>query len=272
MKLLLVSDLHRDGKKLLWLLEEAPSHDALLVAGDHLNIFSNVSFSEQQAGAIRWSNVVRENKSFFAWCSGNHDFPNGDCTLMSSASPLWMQDKEYSGDFVGDGQSRILCGACGSFVITTIPWPITSGDLFIEGKMIPHIDFIKALLRQGDDLRKQEKAPWIVLIHEPPAPSPLAVGYSAPEAEFTRRIIELAQPDFSLHGHIHDAPMRQGGSWIWHIGRTICFNPGQSSLGEQPHFILLEYSSPTDWKATWQGSGSSQTTSNENPIPNTKNP
>ncbi len=41
MTLLLTSDLHRDGTKLLWLLDEAPAHDALFVAGDLLDMFSN---------------------------------------------------------------------------------------------------------------------------------------------------------------------------------------------------------------------------------------
>ena len=45
MRLLLTSDLHRDAKKLLWLLDEAPNHDALFVAGDLLDIFSNTGFA-----------------------------------------------------------------------------------------------------------------------------------------------------------------------------------------------------------------------------------
>jgi predicted phosphodiesterase len=58
MRILLTSDLHRDGKKLLWLLDEAPAHDALLVAGDHLDIFSNTGLSEQKSCVLRWRDGV----------------------------------------------------------------------------------------------------------------------------------------------------------------------------------------------------------------------
>lgn len=47
MRLLLTPDPHRDGKKLLWFLDKAPEHDALLVAGDLLDIFSNTDFKVQ---------------------------------------------------------------------------------------------------------------------------------------------------------------------------------------------------------------------------------
>jgi Icc-related predicted phosphoesterase len=58
MKLLLTADLHRDARKLLWLLEEAPEHDALLVAGDLLDIFSNTGFADQKSGILRWGDGV----------------------------------------------------------------------------------------------------------------------------------------------------------------------------------------------------------------------
>ncbi|MEI6036284.1 MAG: metallophosphoesterase, partial [Verrucomicrobiae bacterium] len=78
MRLLLTSDLHRDGKKLLWLLDEAPEHDALLVAGDLLDIFSNSGFIEQKSGVLRCRNTFLKSRKSLAWCSGNHDFFNGD--------------------------------------------------------------------------------------------------------------------------------------------------------------------------------------------------
>jgi len=58
MRLLLTNDLHRDGSKLLWLLEEAPTYDALLVAGDLLDIFSKTDFEDQKSGTLRWRQAI----------------------------------------------------------------------------------------------------------------------------------------------------------------------------------------------------------------------
>jgi Icc-related predicted phosphoesterase len=90
-------------------------------------------------------------------------------------------------------------------------------------------------------------------MHEPPIDTALAVNYLATEAAFTRRIIESAQPDFSLHGHIHEAPTRDGGSWREQLGATLCFNAGQSRIGELPNFILLNWHTGEKPAAHWWG-------------------
>jgi Icc-related predicted phosphoesterase len=68
-------------------------------------------------------------------------------------------------------------------------------------------------------------------------------------------MIKASEPDFSVHGHVHQAPTAPGGSWIWESEKTIAFNPGQSPRGESPHYILLELRGPGDWSATWHGIG-----------------
>lgn len=124
MTLLLTSDLHRDGAKLLWLLDEAPAHDAVFMAGDMLEFSSNVSLAEQSAGATRWRDKVLANGKSFAWCSGNHDFLEGDRTPILDASPLWMKQTPSSERFVSDGESRLLQIGGERIAITTIPWPV----------------------------------------------------------------------------------------------------------------------------------------------------
>ena len=253
MRLLLTSDLHRDGAKLLWLLDEAPQYDALLVAGDLLDIFSENSFEEQKTGPLRWKDVVLKSGKSLAWCSGNHDFFNGDHTPMVAASPLWMTETPSSKKYVTDGESRILQVGVDKVAITTIPWPVHGGDVLVNARTISYHEFVRDLLREGKRLKT--KMPWFVLCHEPPGNTPLAATYIAFEADFARMMIESGQPDFSLHGHIHQAPTSPGGAWIWQLGTTICFNPGQSDLGEQPHYILLDWRSRSDWTAIWQGGG-----------------
>jgi len=212
MKILLTSDLHRDGKKLLWLLDEAPEHDALFVAGDLLDIFSNTGFNEQKGGDLRWRETILQSGKSFAWCSGNHDFFHGDHTPMAAASPLWMREKPSTKTCITDGESRFLETPSGNIAVTTIPWPVHGGDHVVDGYRTTYFDFVKRLLQAGRKIKNEERVPWIVLNHEPPGGTPLSAAYAAPEADFARRIIEAAEPDFSLHGHIHQAPTAPGGS------------------------------------------------------------
>ena len=267
MRLLLTSDLHRHGKKLLWLLDEAPEHDALLVAGDLLDIFSKTSFTEQKSGALRWKDTFLKSGKSFAWCSGNHDFFNGDHTPMSAASPLWMREKPSTKSFVTDGESRLLETPDCRIAITTLPWPVHGGDLVVDGYRTTYLDFAKHLLQAGRKIKEEEGVPWIVLNHEPPGETPLSATYEAPEADFARRMIEAAKPDFSLHGHIHQAPTAKGGSWIWQVGETVSFNPGQSLPGEPLHYIFLKWRGPGDWTAVWNGAGRMLRAESGNPKP-----
>jgi hypothetical protein len=75
------------------------------------------------------------------------------------------------------------------------------------------------------------------------------------EADFARRMIEAADPDFSIHGDIHQAPIVPGGSWICELGKTVCFNAGQSHAGEDLHYIELDWRASGDWTALWHGDG-----------------
>jgi predicted phosphodiesterase len=244
-------------------LDEAPAHDALLVAGDLLDIFSNSGLAEQSSGALRWREAVIATGKSFAWCSGNHDFFHYDKTQMSGASPLWMKEASSSGTCVTDGETRILQAGAERIAISSIPWPVPGGklrpvpggQLIVDGKPITFPDFVKGLLHEGKKLQAEEGVPWLILCHEPPGGTPLSATYGAPEADLTKRVIEAAQPDFSLHGHVHNAPTAPGGSWIWQIGKTVCFNPGQSSAGETPHYILLDWRGVGDWTALWHGDG-----------------
>ena len=133
MNLILTSDLHRDGAKLLWLLDEAPQHDALLVAGDLLDIFSNTVMSDQTSGALRWRDVYLKSGKSLAWCSGNHDFYHGDHTPTSEASPIWMRKMPSSGNYLTDGESRLLNVGQAKVAVTTLPWPVSDGEFSIGG-------------------------------------------------------------------------------------------------------------------------------------------
>lgn len=170
---------------------------------------------------------------------------------MLDASPAWMRKDPSKGSYITDGESRLLKVGENQIAITTLPWPFDPEELILKGCRTNYADFTQELLQQGKKLQTEENVPWIVLTHEPPADTPLSVNYYAPGAEFTRKLIESAQPDFSLHGHAHYSPTAPDGLWIWQMGTTICFNAGQSEQGENPYHILLKIKKGGEWKAIW---------------------
>jgi Icc-related predicted phosphoesterase len=42
-----------------------------------------------------------------------------------------------------------------------------------------------------------------------------------------------------LCGHVHQSPLRPGGSWVDRIGSTLVFNPGRQ-YGRPPTHIILD--------------------------------
>lgn len=255
MRLLLISDLHRDASKLLWLQEDASAHDALLVAGDLLDLFSKTKFPDQISGTLRWSQAVLATGKVFAWCSGNHDFFNGNHTPMSDASPLWMKEMRSTAVSISDGETKLCVIGNESIVITTLPWFIRDECTGVDGRRTSYFSLVNQLMNCGKQLREEKGIPWIVLCHEPPSGTPLAPSYTALGADLVRRHIESHQPDFSVHGHLHQAPTAVGGNWICRLGKSICFNAGQSSPDEPLNHILLEWKDGGDWTAQWHGEG-----------------
>lgn len=219
-----------------------------------LDIFSNTAMAAQIEGAQRYRDAVLAGGRWLAWCSGNHDFHHGDDTPMDEASPEWMRAGNGP-RFVRDGETRVIGAESDSVVVSTLPWPVTGSTVFVSGTPVQYLDHLNALLHRGARFRAERSLPWIVLHHEPPIETAIAAEYDAREAAFSRQILSAAKPDFSLHGHIHDAPNQPSGSWIDRVGSTICFNAGQSLPGELPNAILLEIHSAQAWTAEWYVSG-----------------
>jgi Icc-related predicted phosphoesterase len=256
MRLLLTSDLHCDVVKMRWLLNHAPAHDALLVAGDLLNIFSDDGAALQIGEVKQFHRVILESGRALVFSSGNHDFFDSIDTSLCAASPRWISELPERAEFVGDGESRLLDLGFGKVVITTIPWPVHGGRIFLRGESSHYLDYIEQVIDCGQRLRERHHSPWIIVTHEPPAGSPVIGTFVSGESEFTRRIIERASPDFSLHGHVHEAPQNRGGSWHCRIERTVCFNAGQTRLGEIPNYIAFEIdAAEQSWTAEWYVSG-----------------
>lgn len=95
---------------------------------------------------------------------------------------------------------------------------------------------IEAELRQLDAL---VRTPFVFVSHSPPYQTPLDVidGGQHVGSLAIRRFIERWQAKgmlkVSLHGHIHESPMRSGAI-ATNIGSAICINPGQHAGSDVP--------------------------------------
>ena len=102
MRLLLTSDLHYTLPQLDWVVNETPSFDVVVLAGDHLDIASRVALNAQVA-------VMREYLSLLGRAgtvvvsSGNHDLTGPDDSGEQAA--LWLSTAREVG-VATDGNIR----------------------------------------------------------------------------------------------------------------------------------------------------------------------
>jgi predicted phosphodiesterase len=247
MKLLLLADLHFHQAWYRWIA--AQSADLTAIAGDLLDGFSPGGLLPQMVSIKKW---VDEFRGPLALSSGNHDgniaggaimgedFPvtNREAAMALLLREYWMDALERA-DVVTDRRSQVLETAAGAIVVTTIPFDFTA------------VTRTDDLWKQGAVLRRQHRARWLVLHHEPPADT-LVGGLMGSTSLFYK--IQQYQPDFVLSGHIHYQPYRE--TFADRIGRTWCFNPGMPAPSSAvnakiPNHILLDVHRGTaTWNAT----------------------
>jgi uncharacterized protein len=143
-------------------------------------------------------------------------------------TPFRMKDGERL-DFPGDELPANLGRACrsqGRKVVVVDPAAHYHG----EQSIAEELDTLP--LPTGD--RK-----LVVVIHSPPSNTGLDVLFDGTQvgSRAVRRFIEKHRPILALHGHIHEAP-EMSGSWIEHLGPTVCINPGQSP--QRMHGVFLD--------------------------------
>jgi len=86
--------------------------------------------------------------------------------------------------------------------------------------------------------------PKILMAHCPPYATALDVLYDGRHvgSRAVRAIIERHTPVLALHGHIHESPAMEGGSWMHRLGDTIAVNPGSSHHGgERARLQLVSF-------------------------------
>lgn len=219
MKILIVSDLHYNLPQFDWVVESAPNYDVVIIAGDLLDIASEVDPGTQIVVVLKYLSRLRTLTRVLV-CSGNHDLdavgPGGE------KQALWM-DSVKRLSIHADGDTLML----GDTLVTICAWwdgPATQAEIGAELE-------IAANLREGR---------WIWVYHAPPPDSP--VSWSGQRHFGDQALlgwIVRYSPDLVLSGHVHEAPFVRAGSWVDRIGDTWLFNAGKQ-IGEVPTSIAID--------------------------------
>ena len=219
MKLLVASDLHYRLKQFDWLASQASNYDAVIIAGDMLDISSYMDLSVQIVVMKKYLRKISETTPLLV-CSGNHD-GNEKNDADEYIAP-WLQETRGQQLHV-DGDNVFF----GSTLITIFPWwdgDVTKTEVAEQFKLASQLEFGK----------------WIWIYHAPPDNSPTSwagkrfIGDTA-----LNNWIEQYRPDIVVTGHIHESPFKSDGSWADKIGKTWVFNAG-SHIGDIPAHIMLD--------------------------------
>jgi Icc-related predicted phosphoesterase len=218
-RFLLVSDLHYRLRQFDWLLDRASAVDAVMIAGDLLDIRSPVALHVQALAVTAALRDLAGRTTLFV-ASGNHDLDGRDEAGEKAAR--WMRPLARSGVH-GDLTSLDL----GDDLVTVCPW--WDGPQARE-----------ALDRCLAEAAHRPRRRWLWVHHAPPAGSPLSWdGHRAWGDDVLSDWIGRYNPDLVLTGHVHQAPFTSGGGWVDRIGTTWVFNAGQQS-GPVPARIEID--------------------------------
>lgn len=232
MRYLVASDLHYELKQLDWIMAEAPGFDAVVLAGDHLDVGGRVDLRAQilmtQAFLAELARVTVVVAN-----SGNHDLDVRRADGEKRAA--WLVEAE--GAFHTDG----ACLAVGDDLVSVCAWwegANTRGEL--EAQL-------------ATDAGRRGGATWIWAYHSPPDASPTSWGGQRHFGDdVLNALIDEHRPDLVLTGHVHDAPFRPDGSWHDRVGSTLVLNAGRH-IGPVPAHLIVDTAAGTvEWWSSFE--------------------
>lgn len=217
MQLLLVSDLHYALPQFDWVLGHAADFDAVVLAGDHLDLASPVPLETQIVVVQTYLRKLAEHTDVIV-CSGNHDLTGRNGHGEKNAP--WVEGAFDTATVDWHTLDR------GDVRITVCPWwdgPATRSD--VDRQL-------------SADVAGRPRS-WIWIYHYPPNDMPVSwIGSRFVGDDDLNRWIDQHQPELVLTGHIHDSPFREGGSWIARSGHTWVVNAGRTTGPMPAHAIV----------------------------------
>lgn len=224
MKCLVTADLHYSLKQWDWVCQVAGQFDAVVLAGDHLDIASTLDIDAQAIVVLKYLQRISRHTRILA-SSGNHD--GSERTLANESTAVWLQEARELGVLV-DGDTF----EHDEWFFSLCPW--WDGP---ETRL--------ALERQLERDAAQPKRRWAWVYHAPP--DDCRVSWTGKghfgDPELTGWIRRL-EPDLVLSGHVHQSPFRPPGSWVDRVGNTWVFNAGRQP-GPEPAFLVLDLAAMT---------------------------
>jgi Icc-related predicted phosphoesterase len=219
MKILIVADLHYALKQYDWLKSVAADFDAVVLAGDLLEVASSVDRRVQIVVVRTYLEELAERTRVIV-CSGNHD----------------LDDRNDAGEMIARWVSEL-----GEIGVTADWGSVTVGGTLIT--VCPWWDGEGTRARIGRQLAEDAAKPhdhWIWVYHAPPAESPVSWGGKRHFGDTAlTEWIRQHGPDFVMSGHVHQSPFVNGGAWADRMGNTWVFNTGQQ-IGPMPANIELD--------------------------------
>ena len=219
MKILVASDLHYRLKQFDWLASQAGSYDALIIAGDLLDISSPINLSIQIVVMKKYLRKIGAITPLLVY-SGNHD--GNEKNAADEYIAPWLQEIRAEHIHVG-GDNVFFEGV----LVTIFPW----WDRDVTGRAVDE---------QFEQTSRLAFRKWIWVYHAPPDNSPTSwtgkrfIG----DTELNRWIAQY-HPGLVVAGHIHQSSCKPDGSWVDQSGKTWVFNAG-AYMGDVPLHIVLD--------------------------------
>ncbi len=219
MKILVAADLHYRLKQFDWLASQASHCDAMIIAGDMLDIGSYLDLNVQIIVIQKCLKKISAQIPLLV-CSGNHD-GNEKNNADEFIAP-WIQDLREQQLHV-DGDNVFF----GTTLFTIFPW--WDGDVTKQ-----------EITEQVNQASQLECDKWIWVYHGPPDQSLTSwTGKRFIGDLELNKWIKQYQPDAVFTGHIHESPFMPDGGWADQIGKTWVFNAG-SYMGDIPSHIVID--------------------------------
>ncbi len=220
MRYLLASDLHYSLLQLDWIAQQAPEFDAVVLAGDHLDVGGYVELGAQIVMISAYLGHLADTTTVIA-NSGNHDLSSRRDHGEKAA--VWLDDIDPR--VITDGASTMI----GPDLVSVCAWwegAITKAE--VERQL------------DTDAARRPTDGVWIWVYHSPPDDSPTSwSGTRHFGDDVLNGFIDRHRPDLVLAGHVHESPFRTDGSWNDRIGDTLILNAGRQ-LGQVPAHIVID--------------------------------
>jgi Icc-related predicted phosphoesterase len=242
MRCLVVADLHYSLPQYDWLVNVADRFDLVIIAGDHIDLSSQVEGRAQTIVIRKYLELLR-GKTTVITCSGNHDLDSRD--VHGEKAARWISEVSDLG-VPTDGESFFI----GEDLITICPW----------------WDGPQARARIGEQLAREalrRTGRWFWVHHAPASESPTSwTGSRSFGDEALLGWLQTYKPDMVFSGHVHQSPFVKGGSWVDRMGDTWLFNVGQH-LSAPPAHIVFD---TNEQEAVWMSAAGIQSVRLDQPL------